>query len=378
MSNDSHSSRVDRLPDDVQQEYEERVDELEEELWEKHFEEHLSEIATQIDDDDDELHDIDIIVSSFLEVDDTEYTFVRTEPLIHEQEKNFDVLLASRKKGIAVLCEVERSLIDHLPSKLSKFAGKCEVISSGIAGTVDINDYFEEVIGEVPTAHDFVLASQVVSDEELREKCEDQGLNLIAWDMASHGPTCRIRSFTVKENPTASFDGHEDPDLEEYISRYLKGGVPKQDFINFMYSSSRYLKLERMALVLVNRHHRKGHETFVYEDWKRLFGRDDVDLYNYLEEEKQTLYSNFIDYGIECGVIELEEDNDDRFENEYRIKSRASRDQKKLVKELRGKMAEERMSADYSAAVREGEEAILIELEQEHATGGYTLSDFID
>mgnify|MGYP006294569371 CR=1 FL=1 len=378
MSKESRSARIERLPEEVQEEFENQVEELREELREKHFEEHVSEIRTQLDDDDDELHDIDIIVSSFLEVDETEYTFVRTEPLIHQQEKNFDVLIASPNKGIAVLCEVERSLIDRLPSKLSKFEGKRDVIASRGTGGIDVDDYFERVTGDIPKNYDFVLASQVVSDEELKRKCEETGLNLIAWDMASHGPTCRIRSFTVKEDPTAPFNGHTDPQLEEFIQKYLQRGVPKQDFINFMYSSSRYLKLERMALVLVNRHHRKGYDTFVYDDWKRLFGRDDVDLYNYLEEEKQTLYSNFIDYGKGCGVVDLEEDHGDLFLNEYRIKSRASKDQKKLIEEIRTKMAEERMKEDFENDVEEGEETILIELEQEHATGGYTLSDFVD
>lgn len=378
MSNESLRSRIERLPEDVQREFEDQVEEMKEDLRVKHFEQHGTEIRTQLDDDDDELHDVDIIVSSFLEVDETEYTFIRTEPLIHEQEKNFDVLLASRDKGIAVLCEVERSLIDRLPSKLSKFEGKRDVIASGGAGEIDVEDYFEKVIGIVPNDYDFVLASQVVSDEELKRKCEEMGLNLIAWDMASHGPTCRIRSFTAKKDPAARFDGHTDPELTEYIQKCLEGGVPKQDFINFMYSSSRYLKLERMAIVLVNRHHRKGHDTFVYDDWKRLFGKDDVDLYNYLEEEKRTLYSNFIDYGEDCGVVELEEDHGDRFENEYRIKSRASKNQKKLIDEIHRKMAEDRMKEDFENDVEEGEEAILIELEQEHATGGYTLSDFLE
>lgn len=62
-----------------------------------------------------------------------------------------------------------------------------------------------------------------------------------------------------------------------------------------------------------------------------------------LEEEKQALFKRYIKYVEEGRVVTIEEDNGDRFENEYRVVSRATKNQEKFVDELMTKMAKARM-----------------------------------
>ena len=146
--------------------------------------------------------------------------------------------------------------------------------------------------------------------------------------------------------------------------------------MSFTFTSSRYLKLKHISIALVNRFQRQSDDGgFTYEDWKLLFERD-VDLYNYLEEEKRTLFKRYIKYAEEVGVITIEEDEGDRFENEYRVVSRATKDQEKLVDELMDKMAKARMKDDYEEAMTKKKSELINELERKYATGGPTLFDF--
>jgi hypothetical protein len=213
---------------------------------------------------------------------------------------------------------------------------------------------------------------------ELEEAARVEGMNFVAWMLGSHGNRCRISAHTIKEDKTAPFDGHSDDDLTEYIGENLETAVEKQDYVSFTYSSSKYLKLKHMSITLVNRYQRHTEDgSFDYEDWKRLFEAD-VDLYNYLEEEKRTLFKRYIKYAKEVGVIAVEESNGDVFENEYRVKSRATKDQEKLVDELMEKMAQSRMQDDFEEALREKKRDVVTELERAYATGGPTLDDFMD
>lgn len=367
--------RIEKLPEEKREELEERIEPFREDLEEELFDQHYSEIDNQITDDEAELSDFNVIVSGFLEQDGTDYTFIRTEPLIHEQDKNFDVLVAAPSKGVAVLVEIERTLLDRLPGKVSKFEGKMDVVKSNGAD-FDVDEYFEKVISTQPDEIDYVLSSQHLAESDLQDAAAAEGLNFIAWLLGSHGNTCRVKDFIVKEDETAPFDGHADDDLREYIETELASGVEKQDYVSFTYSSSKYLKLKHMSITLVNRFQRHSEDgSFTYEDWKQLFEAD-VDLYNYLEEEKQTLFKRYIKYAKDVGVIAVEESNGDVFENEYRVKSRATKDQEKLIDELMEKMARSRMEEDFEEAVREKKEEVVTELERDHATGGTTLFDF--
>lgn len=377
MASKDIDTRIENLPEEKLKEFEERIEPFEEELHEELFDQHSSEIDNQITDDEAELSDFNVVVSGFLEQGGTDYTFIRTEPLIHEQDKNFDLLVASPSKAVVVLVEIERTLLDRLPGKLSKFEGKMDVVKSNGAD-FDVDEYFEEILSTQPEETDYVLSSQHLAENELRDAATAEGLTFVAWLLGSHGNTCRIKDFTIKEDKTAPFDGHADEDLGEYIGTELAKGVEKQDYVNFVYSSSKYLKLKHMSIALVNRFQRKsGDSSFTYEDWKRLFEAD-VDLYNYLEKEKQTLFKRYIKYAKEVGVVTVEEDKGNRIENKYRVKSRATKDQEKLVDELMEKMAEARMEDDFQAELREKQAEIITELERDHATGGTTLFDFED
>ncbi|MDL0139113.1 hypothetical protein PNP85_06305 [Halobacterium salinarum] len=377
MSGKDLQTRIENLPDEQREKFDDRIDPFEENLEQELLEQHWSEIDNQIGDDESELNDFNVVVSGFLEQDGTDYTFIRTEPLIHDKDKNFDVLVAAPSKGVAVLVEIERSLLDRLPSKLSKFDGKMDVVRSNGAD-FDVDEYFEKVISTVPADIDYVLASQVLDTGELKEKARDADLNFIAWMLGSHGNRCRISAHTIKEEKTGSFDGHADDELTEYINSTLENGVDQQEYISFCHSSSKYLKLKHMSLTLVNRYQRHTENgSFDYEDWKRVFEAD-VDLYNYLEEEKRTLYKRYIKYAKEVGVVKVEEDNGDLFENEFRVVSQATKDQEKLVDELMEKMADSRMQDDFEEALREKKLEVVTELERDHATGGPTLDDFFE
>lgn len=375
MSSKDLGTRIENLPEEKREEFEARIEPFEEKLHEELFDQHTSEIENRIRDDEAELSDFNVVVSGFLERDGTDYTFVRTEPLIHEQDKNFDLLVAAPSKGIAVLVEIERTLLDRLPGKLSKFEGKMDVVKSNGAD-FDVDVYLAKVLGTQPEHTDYVLSSQHLAESDLQDAATTEGLNFIAWLLGSHGNTCRIKDFTIKADKTAPFDGHTDDELIEYIRMELAKGVEKQDYINFAYSSSKYLKLKHMSIALVNRYQRHSEDgAFDYEDWKRLFEAD-VDLYNYLEEEKRTLFKRYIKYAKEVDIVTVEEDNGDRFENKYRVKSRATKNQEKLIDELMEKMAKARMEEDFEEALREKKEQVVTELEQDHATGGTTLFDF--
>ena len=370
-------ARIENLPRKKLEEFEDRIEPYEEELYEDQFDQHSAEIDNQIKDDEAELSDFNVVVSGFLERDGTDYTFIRTEPLIHDQDKNFDLLVASPSKGVVVLVEIERTLLDRLPGKISKFHGKMDVVKSNGAD-FDVDDYMADVLSTEPEAIDYVLSSQHLAETELQDAATAEGVNFVAWLLGSHGSTCRIKDFTIKESRTAPFDGHTDEGHTDYIETELAKGVEKQDYINFVYSSSKYLKLKHMSIVLINRVQRKSeNESFTYEDWKGLFERD-VDLYNYLEEEKRTLFKRYIKYAKEVGVVGIEENNGDLFKNEYRVKSRATKDQEKLIDELMKKMAEARMEDDFEEELQEKKGEVLSELERDHATGGLTLEDFFD
>jgi hypothetical protein len=369
-------TRIENLPEEKQEEFDNRIQPFEEELEEELLEQHWSEIENQIGDDESELNDFNVIVSCFLEQGETEYTFIRTEPLIHDNDKNFDVLIGAPSKRIVVLVEIERTLLDRLPSKLSKFKGKMDVVQSN-STEFDVRAYFEKVISVSPKEIDYVLSSQILDSGELEEAARASGINFVAWMLGSHGNRCRISAYTIKEDKEASFDGHSDDELTEYIDTHLGSAVEKQDYVSFTSSSSKYLKLKHMSITLVNRYQRHTEDaSFDYEDWKRLFEAD-VDLYNYLEEEKRTLFKRYIMYAKEVGVITVEEDNGGIFENEFRVVSQATRDQEKLVDELMEKMAKARMQDDFEEELREKKQEVVTELERDHATGGPTLDDFM-
>lgn len=375
MNEDRVESRIETLTDEQRERFETRLEQREPELREELFDRHRETIKNQLIEDKEELNNFNIVVSGFQDRDETEYRYIRTEPFIHENKKNFDLLIAAPTKGIAVLVEYERTLASGTDEKVDKFKQRKEFVTEGGDGDLDTDVYLAEVLNTTVDAIDFVLSSQHTPQDRLEAAGERKETSFCVWDLADHGVRCSIYYYPVKEYETAPFKGHTDGELEEYIIDTLAKRVPKQDYLAFTFSSSKYLKLKHMAFVLVTRYHKRGHELFRYDDWERLFAQQDIELNNYLEEEKQRLYQNFIEYGRACNVVALEDDQGDVLEDGYRIKSNATTDGEKLEAELEEKMAKHHMADDLK------EELLKLKwdiLEEVRSTGKTTLSDFVD
>lgn len=375
MREDRFESRIETLTEENRERFEERLEKEEPELYDELHESHLETIKNQMIDDWEELNGFNIVVSGFKDRDGTAYKYIRTEPFIHASKKNFDLLLAAPKKGIAVLIEYERTMGRGTDEKLQKFSERKKFVESGGDDDLDLDTYLQDVLNADVEAIDYVISSQHTPQERLEGAGQRKGLNFCVWDLADHGVRCSIYFYKVKEDKTAPFQGHTDDDLETYIMEELAGRVPKQDYLVFTFSSSNYLKLKHMAFVLVTRYHSKGHETFTYEDWEHLFAEKDMELNNYLDQEKEALYRNFISYGQECNVVVMEKEHGPVLENEYRIKSSATSDGEKLEKELEEKMAAHRMEDDYLEQLLDLKWELL---EDVQSTDKTTLSDFID
>jgi len=375
MNEDRVESRIETLTEEKRQRFEDRLSEREPELREEIFERHQDDITNQLLDDKSELNNFNVIVSGFRNRSETGYRYIRTEPFIHKNKRNVDILIAHPEAGVAVLVEYERTLASGTDEKLEKFKRRKEFVEGGGDDDLDTNEYLANVLSTNVDAIDYVISSQHTPQDRLKAAGERKELSFCVWDLADHGVRCSIYYFPIKEHKTAPFKGHTEDELETYIIDTLANRVPKQDYLAFTFSSSKYLKLKHMAFVLVTRYHSKGNETFTYEDWENLFAKQDVELNNYLDQEKQTLYQNFISYGKECNVVVLEEDRGDLLKDGYRIKSSATSDGEKLEAELEEKMAKDRMGDDLK------EELLKLKwdlLEDVQSTGETTISDFVD
>ena len=375
MNEDRVESRIETLTEEQRERFETQLEQREPELREELFERHRDTIDNQLVEDKEELNNFNVIVSGFQDRNDTEYRYVRTEPFIHENKKNFDLLIAAPNKKIAVLVEYERTLATGTDEKVGKFQERKQFVTTGGDADVDTNEYLADVLNTAIDTVDFVLSSQHTPQDRLEAAGERKGESFCVWNLADHGVRCSIYYYPVKEHEEAPFHGHTDDDLEAYIIDVLGKRVPKQDYLAFTFSSSKYLKLKHIAFVLVTRYHQRGHELFTYEDWERLFAQQDIELNNYLEQEKKTLYQNFVEYGRACNVVVLEDDQGGVFENGYRIKSSATTDGEKLEAELEEKMAKHHMADDLREELLDLKWEILEEIRSTRKT---TLSDFVD
>lgn len=375
MTEDRIETKVETLTDDKQETYYRRVEDREEELEQEIFENQLETVRTQIRQDEEELSNFDVIVSGFKGRDSTDYTYIRTEPFIGKNKKNFDILIGSRKKGIAVLVEYERTLAQGTDESVGKFKDRREFVETGGDEELDPEAYLANAMGADLTDVDYVLSSQHTPKDRLEGSAERKDVSFCVWDLGDFGVSCSIVFFPVKKSDTAPFNGHVDDELEEYIFEELTGRVRKHDYLDFTWSSSNYLKLKEMSVVLMKRHHNKGYETFTYEDWNRLFAEQEIQLTNYTQDEKERLYSTFIKYGRACNVIVLEDDVGDVLEDGYRVNSQITRDTKKLKEQVEEKIARYEMREDFDEALREAKLDIIEKL---HGSQKTTLSDFMD
>lgn len=374
MTDRDLSARIGRLNEEEREQFDESVESKKEELEEELFDEYRQKVSNEIDTNREETDDFNIIISAFEQNQGLDYTYIRTEPLFHEKEHNLDVLVASQPKRIALFVECERRLTSRLLSKLKNYDEKIKVIEENLADDVDIDEYLKETIGVLPETNEFVMASRQIPEMEIHYKAQEVGRNVITWNLATPGNKCQIYRKTFKKSEKAPFTGHSDLDLDQYLDTKLEHGVSYQQYIDFTYSSSWYLKLRDMAVTIVNQHHRQGHDNFDYEEWRRLFK---YELKNYQREECLMMYDKFLDYGINCGLVSLDKDADDDLEKRYRIIHSVKRDQEKLMSNIVDKIAEYEMKNEFKSHLREYKGQLLTQIEREKATGGYTLSDFI-
>lgn len=375
MTDRDLSTRIGRLSEEEREEFDNKVESKQEQLEEELFDEYRQKVRNEIDTDDQETDDFNIIISAFENTDDIDYKYIRTEPLFHEKENNLDVLIASQSKQIALFVECERRLTSRLKSKLMNYDEKIEVIEDNLADDIDVDEYLNETIGTLPETNEFVMASRQIPEMEIHYKAKEVGCNVITWNLATPGNKCQIYRKVFKKSKSDSFTGHIDDDLNSYLDNELEKGVPYQQYIDFTYSSSWYVKLRDMVVTIVNQHHRQGHENFNYEEWRELF---QYELKNYQREECLMMYNKFLDYGVDCGLISLDEDAEDDLEKRYRIIHSVKHDQEKLMQNVVDKIAEQEMQDEFKSRVRDFKEQLLTQMERNKATGGRTLSDFVD
>ena len=375
MTDRDLSTRIGKLNEELREQFDKKVESKKEELEEELFEEYRRKVTNEIETNREETDDFNIIISAFEERDGIDYTYVRTEPLFHEKEHNLDVLVASRSKLTAIFVECERRLTSRLLSKLRNFGEKIEVIEDNLADDLDIDEYLEETIGVLPETNEFVMASRQIPEMEIHYKAQEVGRNVITWNLATPGNKCQIYRKVFKKSQEAPFTGHSDDDLDRYLDNELEQGVSYQQYIDFTYSSSWYLKLRDMVVTIINQHHRQGNDNFNYEGWRQLFK---YELKNYQREECLMMYNKFLDYGIDCGLVSLDEDAEDDLEKRYRIVHSVSRNQEKLMNNIVDKIAEQEMQDEFKSQLRKYKEQLLTQIERNQATGGTTLSDFVD
>ncbi|MFC6954631.1 hypothetical protein [Halorubellus litoreus] len=367
--------RRNRLPEEAVEELDSSLETKRSELKRELKEEYLDKISNIISEDREETDDFNVVISAFQDREDIDYSFIRTEPLFHQKENNLDILIASEDSEVLVFVECERRLTTHLEKKLKNYQEKKEVIEQNLPDDLDVASYLERMVGWEASEMDFVMSSRQLPEYKIQQKVEELGINLIGWSLATHGSDCMIYHQMFKHEKTAPFNGHSDDQLSRYISNTLQSGVEYQEYVDFTYSSSSILKIQDMILTLVNRHHRQGNDVFNYSDWKSLFK---MELSNYLPEERKTLYLSFLDRAIDYNLISREENSGDRLSDGHRAIFKAHKNQKKLINEIREKMAETELQDDLQSRLEEYESQKLTQLEREYATGGTTLSDFVE
>ncbi|MBV0902353.1 hypothetical protein [Haloarcula salina] len=375
MTDRDLSTRIGQLDEEGREKFDQKVESKKEELEEQLSQEYRSKIENVIDSDSQEIDDFNIIISAFEQNGAIDYTYIRTEPLFHEKEHNLDVLIASQKKQIALFIECERRLTSRLLSKLRNFDEKIEVIEKNLADDLDIDQYLDETIGVLPETNEFVMASRQIPEMEIHYKAKEVDRNIITWNLATPGSKCQIYRKVFKKSKEDSFEGHTDLDLNDYLDDELEKGVKYQKYIDFTYSSSWYLKLRDMAVTIINQHHRQGNENFNYKEWRQLFK---YELKNYQREECIMMYNKFLDYGIDCGLVSLDEDAEEDLKKRYRIIFSVKNDQDKLMQNIVDKIANHEMQQELKSRMSDYKQQLLTRLERQKATGGKTLSDFAD
>ncbi|MFO7991621.1 MAG: hypothetical protein R6U61_04905 [Thermoplasmata archaeon] len=360
---------IKKLSSQKKEELDKELDGKKEKLEIDLSEEYENLIKSQMNEDLEEIDAFNIMISAFM--DNPSYSFIRTEPLIYYKLKNFDLLIGSSNKDKGILIEYERTLLIGLFRKLNEFFQERDVVKYNKA-EFDVKTHLDSLIGSEDSSYDFVIASLQLKENKLQNIAEDLGENFISWGLSSSGNTCRMYSHINKKTKEEDFNGHSDPELEKYINNELIKGKPYIRKVSFTYSSSRWLKLKDTVTVLTLKCDKKDNK-FDYNLWKKLFK---VELLNYSEKEKKTTYRNIIEYGLDCGIFSKEEDVVDIFVNEYRVRTRYTKNIEKLEEEIISKMKTNEMNEELESRFEEIKKELVMEYYRDYSTGGVKLTDF--
>ncbi|ODS36171.1 MAG: hypothetical protein A7315_14325 [Candidatus Altiarchaeales archaeon WOR_SM1_79] len=279
-------------------------------------------IKNQIETDKNEIKDISIIVCAF-DNEKSPFDYIRTEPLFFFKEKNFDVLLYG--KNTIVLIDVKEFLTTNILAKISNHKKYCEMVNGNIeiTNTIDdkkmkILDYFQSVVNDKISGKEFVMATQKPHTQLVISKAKEAKHNFCLWNLLEKENKIFIINEVIQGDEDIEFFGHRDRDLGRYLKKLSNKGEVYNDPLTFINSSSRYLKSINISIPLFN----LAKNGFNYEQWCEIFK---TDLMNWHEEEKQIVYKNYIEYGINCNFIKCIDDKDDIFINTYSIISRYSK-----------------------------------------------------
>lgn len=291
-------------------------------------------ISNQIAVDWSEIKDISIIIYCFNDAD-SPVRYIRTEPLFSFKEKNFDVVLYGKK--CMILISVKESIQgSNIPGSINELIEYSKEILENISITdkekgvkIKVLDYFEGLINDKIIDTEFVLATQRPSIIEINNHARDVGCNFSLWHLNEKNNKAFITEEVI--NGEGQFFGHKSSELKDHLKLLKERGKIYNDILTFIFSSSRYLKATKISIPLSKK------DYFNFNDWKKTF---EIDIYGWHEFEKQIIYKNYINYGLECTFLSLVEDFGDILSNKYKIKSvcmKANLLEKDIIKKITAK-----------------------------------------
>ncbi len=336
-------NKVELLNKEQKEKYEKLTEEKEEKIKEELKEKYREKIQNQIEEDLKKLKTSNIIISAFLNQENTDYSFIRTKPLPHKKKKSFDILISSKNKKISILIKCEPSLTSNLSKKINEFQAQKDIIKENKANKVNIDNYFSTILNYQPNEIEYVISSQKLSDKKLDNEAKKRETNLISWELIYEDLTWSIQYKVSKKNKKTQLQGHKDQELIKYIQNELGSEFLYKANLDYINSSKNYLKLKNSIIAIINNLRGKNEKTFNYKLWKNLFK---IELLNYQEKEKKTLYKNFIENSLKYELIIKEKDKEQIFKNKYRIKTKSKRNTEKLEKEIINKIAEHEITEE--------------------------------
>ena len=274
----------------------------------------------QIEIDTDEIKDICIAISPFIE-EEISYKFIRTEPVIHMKLKGHDVLIYGNET--ALLVEIKETILpDNSISNINDFVEKSKSISNTekrnievLGKELSILEFLERLVGSKINKLEFILASERAKSLDVNEKAQKLVINFYLWLLSEKSNKAHIVEEVIRGIPNSESFYHSDKSLSEYIRFLSKNGCKYKESVSFLYSSSNDLKAINITIPLLYKA-----KEFDYNIWCKIFH---YDILNWFDVEKETIYKHYIDYGLSCGFIICVENRNNKLLDKYKIISRA-------------------------------------------------------